>query len=146
MQVVDGVLYAITVKTEKKMVYNNDPLVNGYVVDEFKSSGILYKIGSTAEALPSRPLVTKEKPADDAAKTGYGFYRFIAVKPKKLVIASDGAFGTGGMQNPPHTKKNTDKILEYDLDGNLNPSEVGAGEGLFSKELEREPAGSGFAW
>ena len=145
LQVVDGVLYAITAKIEEKMVYNDEPSVNGYVVDEFKSSGILYKIGSTAEALPSRPLVTKEKPADDAAKTGYGFYRFIAVKPKKLVIASDGAFGTGGMHHPPTTNKNNNKILEYDLDGNLNPSEVGAG-GKFSKELEREPAGSGFAW
>ena len=81
-------------------------------------------------------------------KIGYGFYRFIAVKNDeaeriKLIIASDGAWGTNGSGNPPGDPKNTDKVLEYDLAGNLQ-SEKDSG-GSFSQKLTHI-VGTGFSW
>ena len=60
---------------------------------------------------------------DDAAvyknmsgnETGYGFYRFIAVKPKKLVIASNGAWGKDGLISSPSVLNNKDAVFECDL-------------------------------
>lgn len=77
---------------------------------------------------------------------GYRFYRFIAVKPKKLIIASNGACAIGGnasgSQTPPPDPRSDNKVVTYNLEGSLTPSEVDAG-GKFYKKL---PPGSGFAW
>ena len=48
-------------------------------------------------------------------ETGYGFYRFIAVKPKKLVIASNGAWGKDGLISSPSVLNNKDAVFECDL-------------------------------
>lgn len=95
-------------------------------------------------------VVLAKKDWNDANKIGYGFYRFIAVKYDeaeriKFIIASDGAWdenGIAGKVSPPEVANgNTDRVLEYDLKGNLQ-AEREAG-GSFSKTLM---IGSGFDW
>ena len=143
LQVFDGVLYALSSQSNELRKYDS-----GYWMDAFKNSGVLYKIGSTKDTLSGRAVVLAKKEGDDANKIGYGFCRFIAVKYDeaeriKLIIASDGAWGEGGLPlgSLPDVLKNTDRVLEYDLKGGLQ-AEREAG-GSFSKTLEH---GSGFDW
>ena len=134
LRIVDGTLYAVTSKLEQKMVYS----ISKHRLDEFRSSGILYKVGSTerfsgtAEELDKKEAVNPES----GLGTGYGFYRFIAVKPKKLVIASDSAWGKGGTNPGPGEKQDTDTVLEYDLATHLASGPETAGGG-FSKKLNK---------
>ena len=141
LQIVDDVLYAITAKEEHGLKDDN-----GYQLDSLKNSGELYKIGRTDQAMPYPPLESKAKPADDTNKIGYGFYRFIAVKPKKLVIASDGAWGTDGISSSNHVEANNNKVFEYDLEKTLLEEKADAAGGKFSKELIRDTSSSGFDW
>ena len=143
LQVFDGVLYALSSQSNELRKYDS-----GYWMDAFKNSGVLYKIGSTKDTLSGRAVVLAKKEGDDANKIGYGFCRFIAVKYDeaeriKLIIASDGAWGEGGLPlgSSADVLKNTDRVLEYDLKGGLQ-TEREAG-GSFSKTLEH---GSGFDW
>ena len=141
LRIVDGVLYAITSKIEKGMKDNS-----GYQLDSFKNSSVLYKIAKTASFSGNAEKLAEKNPVPPEGTNpgaGYGFYRFIAVKPKKLVIASDGAWGKKGI-TASHVKANNNKVFEYDLDKNLL-EEKDAG-GAFSKELKRAPTASGFDW
>ena len=146
LQVFDGVLYGISSKLHQVW---QEQAPSYYVVDIVKNGSILYKIGNTAGTFSDSVEQIAEKASNDASKTGYGFYRFIAVKYDeaeriRLIIASDGAWGTGGANPPPHNPndlKNTDKVLEYDLAGHLQ-GEKNSG-GSFSKTLK---LGSGFEW
>ena len=144
LNVFDGVLYALSSKSREIQKQDGIP----YYTDAFKNSGVLYKIGSTKDTLSGRAVVLAKKDWDEANKIGYGFYRFIAVKYDeaeriKLIIASDGAWGEGGLPlgSSPDVLKNTDKVLEYDLKGSLQ-AERNSG-GSFSKTVEH---GSGFYW
>ena len=144
LQVFNGVLYALSSKSRETQNKDGFP----YFTDAFKNSGILYKIGSTNGSLSGNAVVLAKKDWNDTAKIGYGFYRFIAVKYDeaeriKLIIASDSAWGKDGLPigNPLGELKNTDKVLEYDLKGNLQ-AERNSG-GSFSKTLK---LGSGFEW
>ena len=144
LKIFDGVLYALSSKSHETQNKDGFP----YFTDAFKNSGILYKIGSTNGSLSENAVVLAKKDWNDTTKIGYGFYRFIAVKYDeaeriKLIIASDGAWGEGGLPlgSPPDVLKNTDKVLEYDLKGNLQ-AERNSG-GSFSKTLK---PGSGFEW
>ena len=150
LQVIEGVLYALRHNIKKTMKY--DAGATDHACDEFRSSGVLYKVGQTAntftgsydkefkkefiDPLPSDPTGTKG--------TGYGFYRFIAVKPKKLIIASDGAWGKDGTLVVSGNAKyqDTDKVLEYDLAGALQHERDSGGS--FSKKLTTDA--SGFKW
>ena len=141
LQVIDGMLYAITSKTERKHVYETS--FPGYGIDEFKSSGILYKIAKTASFSGNAEKIAEKNPLSPGGTNpgvGYGFYRFIAVKPKKIVIASDGAWGKNG-NSPSHVETSNNKVFVYDLDKN-SPEETDA-HATFSKELS---PGSGFEW
>ena len=146
LRIVDGVLYAVTSKIEKGMKNNS-----GYQLDSFKNGSVLYKVGQTANTFTGsydkefkKEFIDPPTGAPPGTKgTGYGFYRFIAVKPKKLVIASDSAWGKDGI-TAFHVKANNNKVFEYDLDKNLL-EEKDAG-GIFSKQLQREPSSSGFNW
>ena len=147
LQVVEGSLYAITSKAKKLMKFNND--ASTCTIDEFKMGSVLYKIGKTAGGFSgsAKKLAEKNPVLPEGANpgVGYGFYRFIAVKPKKVVIASDGAYDVNGHSSGPsgHSAHNDNKVLTYDLDGNLNtPNETDA-HGTFSKELQ---SASGFKW
>ena len=142
LQVFEGVLYGISSKIQKAHKQDDST----YYIDAFKNSGVLYKIGTTKDAFSVGAKKLAEKAWNDSAKIGYSFYRFIALKPKKLVIASDGAWGENGIASgklspKPSAANNTDKVMEYDLQGTLQ-AENNAG-GSFTKTLE---LGSGFDW
>ena len=148
LQILDGVLYAVTSKEEygmKKTSFN-------YKADTFKNSGKLYKIGSTKDGFSGSAVeLAKKDPVDTAGnEVGYGFYRFIAVKYDeaeriKFIIASDGAWDENGIaagqQTPKPPAHNYDKVLEYDLAGSLQAEKNSVGS--FSKTLT---VGSGFGW
>ena len=141
LRIVDGVLYAVTSKIEKGMKDNS-----GYQLDSFKNGSVLYKIAKTASFSGNAEKRAEKNPVPPEGTdpgVGYGFYRFIAVKPKKLVIASDSAWGKDGI-TAFYVKANNNKVFEYDLDKNLL-EEKDAG-GIFSKQLQREPLSSGFDW
>jgi hypothetical protein len=147
LQIFDGVLYALSSKSREIQKQDGG---FPYYTDTFKSSGKLYKIGRTNGTLSGNAVVLAKKDWNDANKIGYGFYRFIAVKYDeaeriKFIIASDGAWdenGIAGKVSPPEVANgNTDRVLEYDLKGNLQ-AEREAG-GSFSKTLM---IGSGFDW
>ena len=145
LQILDGVLYAVTSKEEygmKKTSFN-------YKADTFKNSGKLYKIGSTKDGFSGSAVELAKKDPVGAAgnEVGYGFYRFIAVKYDeaeriRLIIASDGAWGKDGTVMFPEQPycKNADKVLEYDLKGSLQGEQNSGGS--FSKVLQE----SGFEW
>ena len=140
LRIVNDVLYAVTSKIEKGMKDNS-----GYQLDSFKNGSVLYKIAKTASFSGNAEKRAEKNPVlpeDTNPGVGYGFYRFIAVKPKKLVIASDGAWGKNGIST--HAEANNNKVFEYDLDKNLL-EEKDAG-GIFSKQLQRAPLASGFNW
>ena len=143
LQVIDGVLYGISSKTTESRKY----VSTHHETDVFKNSSKLYKIGATVSTL-SGIEKTIGKDANDAAQTGYGFCRFIAVKYDeaeriRLIIASDGVWGTGGTAEPHGDPKNTDKVLEYDLAGNLLVERNSGGS--FSQKLTHI-VGTGFSW
>ena len=148
LRIVNDVLYAITSKLEKRMVYRTAD----YGTDEFKSSGLLYKVGNTKDSFSGNATQLHAKypvlPEGANPGVGYGFYRFIAVKPKKLVIASGGACAIGGnalaSSSTQPARASDNKVMTYDLDGNLQePEEKNAG-GTFSQKLSVDA--SGFKW
>ena len=148
LRIVDGMLYAVTSKLEKRMVYR----AVDYGTDEFKSSGLLYKIAEAALFSGNAMVLHTKYPVlpqgTSKQGVGYGFYRFIAVKPKKLVIASGGACAIGGnalaSSSTQPARASDNKVMTYDLDGNLQePEEKNAG-GTFSQKLSVDA--SGFKW
>ena len=148
LQVVEGELYAITSKTTIAWKYIGHP-ANKHLPDAFKNDSVLYKIGKTKDTLPTSPAKSVPKDAVDTAgqEASYGFYRFIAVKPKKLVIASDAAWDTNCSAITENKDgNNTDKVLEYNVQADLQgePIQAQAG-GSFSKQLKLI-GGSGFDW
>ena len=139
LQIGNGKLYGISSKLHRKWIFYN----GSYSTDVFKHSSILYKIGSTTEALPNRPLAKEEKPVDDTNKVGYGFYRFIAVKYDeaeriKCIIASDSAWGDGVSSR---NGDNSDRIVEFNLKDMVFGEDKESG-GTFSKTF----SDSGFFW
>ena len=141
LRIVNDVLYAVTSKIEKGMKDNS-----GYQLDSFKNGSVLYKIAKTASFSGNAEKRAEKNPVLPEGTNpgvGYGFYRFIAVKPKKLVIASDSAWGKDGI-TASHVKANNNKVFEYDLDKNL--MEEKDADGIFSKQLQRESSSSGFDW
>ena len=148
LRIVDGMLYAVTSKLEKRMAYRT----GDYGTDEFKSSGLLYKIAEAASFSGNAMVLHTKYPVlpqgTSKQGVGYGFYRFIAVKPKKLVIASGGACAIGGnalaSSSTQPARASDNKVMTYDLDGNLQePEEKNAG-GTFSQKLSVDA--SGFKW
>jgi len=147
----DGILYGVTAK-EFKNEYNSDNHSQKASI-----SGKLWKIGKTDAAFTTDTLkcLRSSEPNplsgnDDERKEGGKFapYRFIAVKPKKLVIASDGFYGYVENSTPPSRKiKQYNFIWTFELkdDGSTGESNS-ADKGTdisFSKELKNQ---SGFPW
>lgn len=131
LQINNGSLYGIMSK-EKRTKQSID-------LYDFNNGSTLYDLGETKEPLSKlkKPI---EKNYDDTVKVGYGFYRFIAVKENKLVIASDGAAWLG--QDSPPTEKNCNKVFVYDLKKNSTKEEDS--ECKLSKELK--PVGLSLQW
>lgn len=96
LSIQDGVLYGVTAKE-----FRNDENPTNEP-QKASISGKLWKIGKTDAAFTTDTLkrLHSSEPdslpgSDDERKEGGKFapYRFIAVKPKKMVIASDGFYG-----------------------------------------------------
>ena len=141
LQVVEGQLYALTATEERLNKYKIDSSI--YVADVFKHSSVLYKLPKTKDTFSGSIDAENSHKKDAGDEIGYGFYRFIAVKPKKLVIASDSGWGKDGLVGGSWNadKNNTDTVLEFDLNTNVFGTDKKAG-GTFSKTLLE----SGFDW
>ena len=151
LSIQDGLLYGVTAK-EFKNEYDSDDHSHKASI-----SGKLWKIGKTDAAFTTDTLkcLRSSEPNpltgnDDKRKEGGKFapYRFIAVKPKKLVIASDGFYGYVENSTPPSRKiKQYNFIWTFELkdDGSTGDSESDDKENdiSFSKELKNQ---SGFPW
>lgn len=148
----DGLLYGVTAK-EFKNEYNSDDHSQKASI-----SGKLWKIGKTDAAFTTDTLkcLHSSEPnplpgSDDERKEGGKFapYRFIAVKPKKLIIASDGFYGYVDNPTPPPSRQISQYnfICTFELkdDGSTGePNATDKGTDIsFSKELKNQ---SGFPW
>lgn len=96
---------------------------------DFNNGSTLYDFGKTKESLSKSKFIEKSYNTTD--KVGYGFYRFIAVKKDKLVIASDGA----AWITDQSTIANCNKVFVYDLE-NWKLNAENASVCKLSKELE----------
>ena len=139
MQIQNSVLYCGITTEESVKKY-----VGTHKVDEFKTSGALYKVSETA-AFGGTAQKLLDKSFNDSEKNGY---RFNALRHGSFVIASDGAWGikgtvpSGGTEHPEI--HNTKKVITCDTtDGNVNEGTSG---GKFSKELKRPNTDGGFTW
>lgn len=123
LQIADGILYGISTKTE--------------VRDGFSMWGKLLKIGGTENFDEEEAFYYD---MNNASNGDFAPYRFIAVKPKKLVIASDGAYGL-----EDKTSYNKNRVLIFTLDGSgdiRRPSSFDPDPAVtFSKELYYHPSG-----
>ena len=105
LQIADGVLYAISTKQEIS-----------YHPDFFNISGKLLKLGETGDDFDDDfdiddALMYGGNGVSASSNSDFAPYRFIAVKPKKLVIASDGAYGL-----EDKTSYNKNRVLIFTLD------------------------------
>lgn len=129
----DGVLYGLT--TNQK----------GYIKDIFSKAtevfigGKLLKIGNT-ESLGSYVVVLYKNDGLRPATSGeFAPYRFIAVKPKQLVIASDGYYGK------ETTPRNKNKVFVFDIGNWAHPDETVTHTRIsLSKQLVY--SGNSFIW
>ena len=141
LQIQDGVLYGISTKT----------MQNGATA-AFTMSGKLLKLGSTDGSFTGTltidtALLYGQKDVDASSDGAFAPYRFIALKPKKLVIASDGGYGQNG------TAENKNRVLTFTLDGSGNTGASASFDVVpavnFSKEMRYDDAGGvgcGFMW
>ena len=137
MQILDGRLYALSYKT-----------VGAGKFPDFKGndtravvSGKLLDLGLTSKNLSARPQTLWSGTQEDK---GYAPFRFIAIKPKELVIANDGFYGTEVSGAPSINQRN--KVLKFSSSGSLL-SEASTGAS-FSRELSHRGIGlgCGFIW
>jgi len=127
LQIRDGVLYGISTKTKERGL-------------DYFMSGKLLKIGETRNFGGTAHVLY-----NGASSNGdFVPYRFIALKPKKLVIASDGGYGQNG------TAENKNRVLTFTLDGS---GSTGASASFnpdsainFSKELSYNSGSGQFVW
>lgn len=161
LHIQDGILYGLTAVQYR---YEYDIPNTYYQKDSI--SGKLIKIGSStadfsgnAEVLYTTELPRSEihasgSEADAKRKAGGKFapYRFIAVMPKKLIIASDGFWGYITNLSAP----NTDDVEQFHFIWDFGIKDDGSLEGTpqstetdsaikFSKTLAR-PSGCGYEW
>ena len=131
----DDILYGIITK-QKGYV----PESNNSGSKEVFIGGKLIKMGETGASFGS-PAVTLYENEGFTPETSGRFapYRFIAIKPKKLVIASKGYYGKlindDDQYNPITEKKTYKKVFVFDIGNWANPAETVTQAG-FSKDLD----------
>ena len=164
LHIQEGILYGLTAVQYRYEYDDSDPYNTYYKKDSI--SGKLMKIGSStadfsgnAEVLYTTELPRSEIHAsgsetDEKRKAGGKFapYRFIAVMPKKLIIASDGFWGHITNLSAP----NTDDVKQFNFIWDFGIKDDGSLEGTpqstetdsaikFSKTLERY-SNCGYDW
>jgi|GEM_PF-1113399 len=131
LQVKDGDLYAITVKQHYHEYIDSVSSNNNKKYR--KMNGYLYKIQNIGTAPTGTVPEMATKEADEASHTSYGFYRFNAIKPKKLVIASDA--GWKWLESGHEQEKNTKRVVTYDLTGSVSEAANVEAKAKFSKQF-----------
>ncbi|UTC65148.1 hypothetical protein E4O00_02995 [Treponema sp. OMZ 788] len=107
MHIQDGNLYVLTLKEMREDNSTTDK--------RLFTSGKLWYISSTADFGDNKRVLyeSREKTSEpDTLEKNFAPLRFIAVKPKKLVIASDGYYGE---KYDWHCIKNFDKVFTFDI-------------------------------
>ena len=129
----DGVLYGLTTN-QKGYIYGVSSMATEVFI-----GGKLLKIGNT-KSLGSYVVVLYKNDGLRPATSGeFAPYRFIAVKPKKLVIASDGYYGKGT------APRNKNKVFVFDIGNWAHPDETVTHVRInFSKQLSY--SGGSFIW
>ena len=164
LHIQEGILYGLTAVQYRYEYDETDPSNTYYKKDSI--SGKLMKIGSStadfsgnAEVLYTTELPRSEihiltPETDEKRKAGGKFapYRFIAVMPKKLIIASDGFWGyINNLSN-----LSSDDVEQFHFIWDFGIKDDGSLEGTpqstktdsaieFSKTLAR-PSGCGYEW
>lgn len=149
LHIQDGVLYGLTTKE-----FRND-YDSGNFPQKASISGKLLKIGtSTAKfadsAVQLHTLEPKDihKATDEQRKEGGTFapYRFIAVMPEKLVIASDGFWGWTKENKREGKEFNFVWLVDINKDGSIKTGSSDKEENItFSKSIGTYPS-STFDW
>lgn len=138
MQILDGRLYALSYKTVGAGKTAGPSGFDGNAARAVVS-GKLLDLGLTSKNLPARPQTLWSGTQEDK---GYAPFRFIAIKPKELVIANDGFYGTDtGSGSQSGNQRN--KVLKFSSSGSLL-SEVST-SASFSRELSHRGI-CGFIW
>ena len=138
MQILDGRLYALSYKTVGAGKTAGPSGFDGNAARAVVS-GKLLDLGLTSKNLSARPQTLWSGTQEDK---GYAPFRFIAIKPKELVIANDGFYGTEVSGTPSINQRN--KVLKFSSSGSLL-SEVSTGAS-FSRELSYRSPICGFIW
>ena len=139
MQILDGRLYALSYKTVGAGKTAGPSGFDGNAARAVVS-GKLLDLGLTSKNLSARPQTLWSGTQEDK---GYAPFRFIAIKPKELVIANDGFYGTDtGSGSQSGNQRN--KVLKFSSSGSLL-SEVST-SASFSRELYHRGMDCGFIW
>ena len=138
MQILDGRLYALSYKTVGAGKTAGPSGFDGNAARAVVS-GKLLDLGLTSKNLPARPQILWSGTQEDK---GYAPFRFIAIKPKELVIANDGFYGTDTASGS-QSGNQRNKVLKFSSSGSLL-SEVST-SASFSKELSHR-GDCGFIW
>ncbi|UTY33314.1 hypothetical protein [Treponema putidum] len=140
MQILDGKLYAVSYKTVGAGgMAAGSPVVNGNG-RKAVVSGKLLDLGLTSKNLPARPQTLWSGTQEGK---GYAPFRFIAIKPKELVIANDGFYGTMSPGSLSINQRN--KVLKFNSSGSLL-SEGDAAASFSRKLYYNYGALCGFIW
>ena len=138
MQILDGKLYAVSYKTVGAGKTAGPSGFDGNATRAVVS-GKLLDLGLTSKNLSARPQTLWSGIQEDK---GYAPFRFIAIKPKELVIANDGFYGTDTSSgSQPGNQRN--KVLKFNSSGSLLSE--GSSNASFSRELSHNPI-CGFIW
>ena len=130
----DGILYGLITKQKGAATG-----MGSYSTEVF-IGGKLIKIGETGASFGSPAVTLYERTGLTPETSGrFAPYRFIAIKPKKLVIASKGYYGklinNDNPWNPITEKKTYKKVFVFDIGNWANPAETITQAG-FSKDLD----------
>ena len=131
----DGILYGLITKQK-----GYAPESNNSGSKEVFIGGKLIKIGETGVSFGSPAVTLYERTGLTPETSGrFAPYRFIAIKPKKLVIASKGYYGKvindDDQYNPVTEKKTYKKVFVFDIGNWANPAET-VTQADFSKNLD----------
>lgn len=138
MQILDGRLYALSYKTVGAGKTAGPSGFDGNAARAVVS-GKLLDLGLTSKNLSARPQTLWSGIQEDK---GYAPFRFIAIKPKELVIANDGFYGTD-TSSGSQSGNQRNKVLKFSSSGSLLSE--GATDASFSRELFHRYM-CGFIW